>query len=953
MKCWQWRCVSASLGILGLISTMSLRAQTAQVTTSTTGATTNSGSKSDGDLEEIVVTGLRASLESAQRKKRDAAEVIEAITPEDLGKFTDNNIGDQLQRLPGVQIDPGTDGRSGDHVAIRGMGAEYITTTVNGRQPGGYGYEGVRDLREFAVDILPTEILAGAEVYKTSSAELLESGIGGEVEYKTLKPLDYVPESGNSYYGNVTVKGTNDSGTGDWGRGVSTIIGDKFFDNTLGVYFAGLWNNSPEVQDFIETRPNNVVANVANAAGQVSQVSAIFPNDIDLGRIFRETHRTALSTDVEWKPNDFLTFNADYTRSKYDRDENRDYNTYFLDGGVAGALPGVFQPGGITVQNGAVTGLNYANYKPPAGGAGLQPYDLEYPLLYNNDDDLQIGGLNGKWTYANWTANLDLSFDRLVTWQNLAILSANPVNLTNATYSGNTSGPPTIDAGQPPLTNPALFNSSLGYAFERYFHTVNGGEAARLDFTDKFSDKYTLKFGARFTTNEDDTRAAANFTNGPSVSAANAAAINAILYPGGIDSIFPGQNLGINAQPHANPLGAYTYAISHGILPGVNLGAAPFTGPFANIIGATQGGNWGPQPNYDFDVREKTQAGYLQLDGKGEIFDIPASGNVGLRLVHTSETTEGFQSTFYQDVNGFETRPISTDVLVSQTNSYNTFLPAANLNMHPREDINVRFGIGRTMSRPEYQDLSPQNSIGIPDPKLGLGTTTVGSATVGNTALKPTTAWNYDGSIEFYEPTGAFYSASIFIKRISDFIAPNAVAQTMLPGQGAQLFNTTVPQNVSDGHAYGYELGFNQPLKVITDYLNGFGFQANYTYVDSAIDAPQNGYKVTFPGASRNNVNGTLYFDNGPFDARVALIYRSAYLSQLPWAGVVNYNLSTDASTRLDASASYKIFRNLQLTVAGTNLTAESRRDYVNNTANFLNYYTVPRAVAIALRGSF
>jgi len=96
-----------------------------------------------------------------------------------------------------------------------------------------------------------------------------------------------------------------------------------------------------------------------------------FPNDIDLGRIFRETHRTALSTDVEWKPNDFLTFNADYTRSKYDRDENRDYNTYFLDGGVAGALPGVFQPGGITVQNGAVTGLNYANYKPPAGGAGL------------------------------------------------------------------------------------------------------------------------------------------------------------------------------------------------------------------------------------------------------------------------------------------------------------------------------------------------------------------------------------------------------------------------------------------------------------------------------------------------------------------------------------------------------------------------------------------------------
>src|SRR4029077_10016839 len=104
----------------------------------------------------------------------------------------------------------------------------------------------------------------------------------------------------------------------------------------------------------VETRPNNIVANLANAAGQVSQVSAIFTNDIDLGRISGETHRTALSTNVEWKPNDLLTFNADYTNSKYNRDENRDYNTYFLDGGVAGTLPGVFQPGGITVQNGAV-----------------------------------------------------------------------------------------------------------------------------------------------------------------------------------------------------------------------------------------------------------------------------------------------------------------------------------------------------------------------------------------------------------------------------------------------------------------------------------------------------------------------------------------------------------------------------------------------------------------------
>ena len=94
------------------------------------------GSVSDSSLEEIQVTGYRASLDAARLLKKNSAEVIEAISPEDLGKFSDNSIADALQRVPGVQIDRDTDGRSGDHVSIRGIGAEFITTTVNGRTPG-------------------------------------------------------------------------------------------------------------------------------------------------------------------------------------------------------------------------------------------------------------------------------------------------------------------------------------------------------------------------------------------------------------------------------------------------------------------------------------------------------------------------------------------------------------------------------------------------------------------------------------------------------------------------------------------------------------------------------------------------------------------------------------------------------------------------------------------------
>src|SRR6266851_4190378 len=241
MRIRNWLCVPAFLSALTVVLAGGVQAQTGPSAPSDTagsaGAAANeaaNGSANDQTLQEIVVTGIQAALQAAQKEKRNASEVVEAITPEDLGKFTDNSIADELQRVPGVQIDRGTDGRSGDHVSIRGMGSEFITTTVNGRTPGGYGIEGLRGLREFAVDVLPSEILSGVLIYKTPSAELVESGLGGEVDFQTLKPLDYKPKSGEHYFGSITAKTQTNSTEPKWGKGVSGIFGDKLLDGTLG-----------------------------------------------------------------------------------------------------------------------------------------------------------------------------------------------------------------------------------------------------------------------------------------------------------------------------------------------------------------------------------------------------------------------------------------------------------------------------------------------------------------------------------------------------------------------------------------------------------------------------------------------------------------------------------------------------------------------------------------------
>jgi iron complex outermembrane recepter protein len=953
MRIRNWRFVSVFLGALTVVLAGGVQAQTAVSAPSDTAGSAGPAASEAGNapandqLQEIVVTGIQAALQAAQKEKRNAPEVVEAITPEDLGKFTDNSIADELQRVPGVQIDRGTDGRSGDHVSIRGMGSEFITTTVNGRTPGGYGIEGLRGLREFAVDVLPSEILSGVLLYKTPSAELVESGLGGEVDFQTLKPLDYKPKNGQHYFGSITAKTQNNSAEPKWGKGVSGIFGDQLFDGTLGFDVAGVWNKNPVREDFAEVRPQIDTVNVRNASGGVGQEQVIFPSYPDIGMMRKVEDRTALSADIQWKPNEFAEINADYTYSKYDRTDNRDYNTLQYDGG--NVLNGIFEPGGITIQNGAVTGLNFAHYTPPAGASGTaaQVTVSELPLIYDNFSTTQIGGLNGKWHNDKWTAALDFSLSRMRALQNLGLFYAPAISYpSNAgvNYSANSSGPATFNQGAPALTDPALYSTNA--VFQRFVQSNNDGGALKFDLGNRFNDNITFKAGARYSETDVDVRSVSYYG---AVSPTQSQAIQNQLYPGGVDTIFPGWNFGMNAQPVQNP--AAVFSGSSLPVPPLNFSQAPLSGPF---FGSTQAsGPWTIDATHSHANREKTEAVYGQIDASGSLMGVEASGNIGLRVVNTLEDAKAFQTITYVDKNNLQTGP-SVLVPIETEYRYTSFLPSANLVIHPKDSMNLRFAIARTLSRPEYEDMSPINVLSIPDPKLASTTSNSrGTGIVGNPYLKPEMAWNFDSTLEYYAGNGRSYVASVFYKLVSDFIAPVTVYNATVAGQGAQQFNLSAAENISSGKAYGAEFGFNQPLRSFLEALDGFGLQANYTRVESSIDQPISGHSFAFPGSSKNNVNGTFYYDKGPLDMRVSLVYRSDYLSALPWIGVVNFPTYTDGNTTVDASATYSFSRHFDLTITGSNLTETGRRDYAYQSSTFLNYYTRPRILAVALRASF
>lgn len=928
-----------SAGALCLISMRPAHAQTAAPPQPGAG---------DAELQEVVVTGYRASLLASERAKRDAAEVIEAITPEDLGKFSDNSIAGELQRVPGVQVNHDDDGRTGETVSIRGMGANFTTVTINGRSFGGYGFEGYQDLRRVDADVFPSEILSGATIYKTPSAELVESGLGGEVDFQTIKPLDVRPAPGNglisdSLFGSITGRGQIAGGTPRDGSGVSGYMVGKLLDGTLGLYAGGIKSTTYLDSYFDEVRPlAGVNVNVQDQQGNITPQTVVLPQNPDIGQRRTENDRSAAALGLQWKPTQNLAVAADYLYDVYNRLDNRNYTIIDYNPNPTG----VFKPGGITILNGYVTQLNYADYTPGPGDPASQSTTALNSLGYNNYATTQLGGVNAKFHNENWLASFDYSRSNMHSYNDLPLLVSPTFNVPDsvANYATSAGTPAIYNQG---FTMPTAVSTLAPVGVFRRFELNNTDtEDIKGDLAYTANDDWTVKAGARWAEFDVDVRTLQNFT---AFSAAQSAAIAPVYVSGGAVNLFPGLNIGQNLQPQQDAMAAIGLLAS--TQPPYDLSRFPFSGGSFSSLSSYSGG-WGLDANQTYNVKENTLAGYFQVDGRGTIGGLDWGGNAGIRIVRTRENMLAFQAVnvFPSVANPQLTEPVS-DNLVPATNTYTTPLPAVNWTLHPDSRTNVRLGFNRSLSRPEFEQMAPINTVNLPPTGAPAGT--VGFGTVGDPKLKPILAWNYDATVERYSRRGGVYVASIFYKQVSNLVTFNSVTDTKLPGFGSQLFNVSTFTGNDTGHAYGAEFGFDQPLKQVWRYFDGFGVSANYTYVDSHIDQLVSGFSLPFTDSSRNNVNATLYYSDGKLDARASYIWRSNFLSSYPWGGIVYFPTFTAGYGDLDVSLSYKFMSHLEATFTATNLTQAHRYDYIGNTSIYYNYYDRPSTYSLALRAVF
>ncbi len=257
-------------------------------------------------IATVSVTGIRMALKSAVDIKQNSNSVIDSVSAEDVGKLPDSDVGESLGRIPGVSV--GRAFGQGASVSVRGSDPQMTYTTLNGQTVASTGWYDQQAMdRSFNYSLLPSELIGGIDVYKSSQADLTEGGIGGTVVVKTRKPLDMA--SGTAFVGAKIGKGTISK---DLTKDVSGLYNWKNEANTFGVLVAGAVEKGDFIRRGIESD---------------SRWSA----DVAPTTFVQERKRTALNVNVQAKPAEGVNLGVNYLKLSLDADNSNTSHYIFHD----------------------------------------------------------------------------------------------------------------------------------------------------------------------------------------------------------------------------------------------------------------------------------------------------------------------------------------------------------------------------------------------------------------------------------------------------------------------------------------------------------------------------------------------------------------------------------------------------------------------------------------------
>jgi TonB-dependent receptor len=923
--------------------------------------------KADPQLQELVVVGMRENLEKSLDIKRDASVVLDTINSTELGRFPDDDVADSLAHLPGISIER-TTGGDGQKITVRGLSSDYNIVTMNNRI-----LASDDDGRDLAFDVLPAELISGADVLKSSEASAVEGSIGGTVNLRTASPFD-----SPGLHGGAHAEGNYNDMSDLKGQKYSAFVSDTVADDTIGFVLGGVHSNNNDRTDSLNAYNQNIYGPPSypypymNPTGPTTPLVAT-PCCITFGSIFDDKRRDALSGKLEWRPNSSLTVALDGLWTHLE-DPQIGYNESYYFAANPDGTPWAATP--PVIKNGVITAMTVDQFQPE---------------MVNNTTNRNVVttlyGLNASWKPLD---KLTIDFDMyrsaasrpeggedtfvtagLVNNQPNAIDILNFSDVPNSLPNINVAVPPSqfglsaCPAGTASKTNPgfcsytSLMNKGLlnnnnywsthyvglnGYSVHDQItgFTLDGAWKAGISVFDK------LLFGAGYTHRDKSRDDQSNdWTNGSgqygTLYQTAGCPVQCTPYS------FGSQGFNVISMinlPNFMQGAGGSYPV---VLPQINVAqllkflkslngkANPF---FCSSLPCSQPFNFVetlPQvdPYNSYSVTENTLSAYLEATFSSTNW----SGNIGLRVVNTKTsaiTAAAVPISLWTPSNtasSVQTWNVQygTSQPIGANGSYTLPLPSANFAYWViPEQLQFRLAVAETMARPNLSDLAPTSTNNAINgtPQLFYN---------GTAGLQPIKSNQADLSLEWYYSRHSAVTLAVFGKKIRDDIYQATSVNQNLgtleyvggpPGsvKGTPfLWTVQAPANGAQSTYTGVEITWQHIME------NGFGTHMDYTATKTRSYDQFGNFVGAINAAPPTTWSIGFLYEKGPIAADVTWDHQSGYIAYCSQCTEVpGWPAISEPFDWLTASLHYHFWKGFEVYVEGKNLTNAVIRTYLN-----------------------